>query len=239
VPACEYRAQDPELAKRRPRCGNAWVWENSRVCARADTLNDVTPTDAELIDESHEHPERFGEIFSRHFAAVFRFVARRVGTGDASDVVSDVFTTAFRIRSRYDHSRANCLPWLYGIAANHVGDRLRKRRHGSRTFLAIASTEAAWDDSADTDDRLVAESIGDQINEALGRLSRRDRETLLLFALEGLTYSEIAHALKIPEGTVGSRLARARRLMREQIVDLEQIADRMNERPGGKEEEDV
>ncbi|MGD2101670.1 MAG: RNA polymerase sigma factor, partial [Acidimicrobiia bacterium] len=88
------------------------------------------------------------------------------------------------------------------------------------------------------DDRILAESAGERINQALSRLSRRDRDTLLLYALEDLSYSEIAEALGIPEGTVGSRISRARRQIREQIPDLEQIADRMNKRPGAEGQHD-
>lgn len=185
-------------------------------------------TDAELIGESLDDPDVFRTIFSRHFDPIFRFAARRVGRDTAGDVASEVFTRAFRLRRRYDLSRADSLPWLYGIATNVVGDRLRAEQRSSRTYLAIGVPEEQW---ADVDDRVVAQSMGETINGALETLSIEDRETFLLFALEGLSYEEVGEALGVPAGTVGSRIFRVRRTIREAIPDLEQIAGRMGNQP--------
>ena len=181
-----------------------------------------TPTDAEVIAASLDDPSRFGEIFTRHHDAVYRFVSRRVGSADAADVTADIFLTAMRTRHRYHLDRPRCLPWLYGIGVNVIGDHLRRAKRRSRSYL---SQEPAMDDDFTTPvlDRIDAESASSTINRALGRLGSRDRETLLLFAIDRLTYSEIAQALGVPIGTVGSRILRARRKIIEQIPDLEQI----------------
>ena len=194
-------------------------------------MDELSRTDADLIRGSLRNPSLFGEIFSRHFTAIFRFAARRIGSDEASDVASEVFVRAFRIRGRYDPSRHDCLPWLYGIATNVVGDRIRRRRRGTRTYLVIDLADDERDAMSAADSRVVAESLVAELNDALGRLSERDRDTFLLFAITGLSYAEISEALGIPQGTVGSRINRARQLIREQIPQLEQIADRM-ERPG-------
>ncbi len=81
----------------------------------------------------------------------------------------------------------------------------------------------------DADDRLVADSVAGVLNDALGGLSKRDRETLLLFALEGLTYAEISVALDIPIGTVGSRITRARQQINESIPGLQQMITSMRQ----------
>lgn len=182
-------------------------------------------SDAEIIRASIEDPKEFGEVFARHHTAVFRFAARRVGVDAAGDTAADVFVTAFSIHHRYDTDRSDCLPWLYGIAANVIGDRLRRakrrqRAHGPEAHADVTSV------TLDVDDRLVAESVAGLLEAALDGLPWRDRETLMLFALEGLTYSEIARALNIPNGTVGSRISRARRRILEQIPNLAQIADK-------------
>ena len=195
-------------------------------------MDELSRTDADLIRGSLRNPSLFGEIFSRHFAAIFRFAARRIGSDEASDVASEVFVRAFRIRHRYDPSRHDCLPWLYGIATNVVGDRIRRRRRGgTRNFLVIDLADDDRDVMSAADSRVVAESLVAELNDALGRLSEGDRDTFLLFAITGLSYAEISEALGVPQGTVGSRINRARQLIREQIPQLEQIADRM-ERPG-------
>jgi RNA polymerase sigma-70 factor (ECF subfamily) len=181
-----------------------------------------TLTDAEVIAASLDEPSRFGELFTRHHDAVYRFASRRVGSADAADVTADIFLTAMRTRHRYRPERPNCLPWLYGIGVNVIGDHLRRVKRRSRSYL---SQEPGADDDFTTPvlDRVDAEAAVSSLNRALGRLGNRDRETLLLFAVDRLTYSEIAHALGVPIGTVGSRILRARRKIIEQIPDLEQI----------------
>jgi DNA-directed RNA polymerase specialized sigma24 family protein len=59
------------------------------------------PTDAELIAGSDEHPERFGGVFDRHFAAIHRYLLRRAGRQTADDLAVETFTVAFSRRHTY------------------------------------------------------------------------------------------------------------------------------------------
>ena len=201
-------------------------------------MSETDRTDAEIISASLRDPDVFGIVFSRYHTAVFRFAARRIGTEEAGDVASDVFVQAFRIRRRYDKSRANCLPWLYGIAGNVIGDRLRKIKRNQRLYLVAQPEPVELSPHDESDDRLVAASVALQLNVALRRLSKRDRNTLLLHALEGLTYAEIAEALGVPTGTVGSRIARARKQVSEQIPDLDQMINPMAQNAEEKDDND-
>lgn len=188
-------------------------------------MRDPHRSDAEVIAGSQQDPELFELIFRRHHAAVFKFAARRVGIDDAGDVAAEVFDRAFRIRRRYDTTKPNSLPWLYGIAANVVGDRIRRYKRHQYMHLG-ADLQIGPDETAGADDRIVATQLAEQLNRALAKLSKPDRETLLLYALEGLSYSEIAQVLNIPTGTVGSRINRARARILEEIPDLRRITDR-------------
>lgn len=190
------------------------------------------PTDAEVIAASLVEPSQFGEIFSRHHDAVYRFASRRVGSRDAADVSADIFLTAMRARHRYHLDRPNCLPWLYGIGVNVIGDHMRRVKRRRRSYL---SQDPGTDDDFTTPvlERVDAESASSILNRALARLGKVDRETLLLFAIDRLSYAEIAQALDVPIGTVGSRILRARRKIIEQIPNLEQITGRGGE--AGKE----
>lgn len=185
-------------------------------------MADIDQTDAELISASARDPTLFGAIYERHHDPVFRFAARRVGSQDAPDVTADTFVRAFEIRHRYDPAHPSCLPWLYGIAQNLVGDRLRRVRRRSRAYVVAESHNTTFEYGEEADARIVAASMAGLLNEALRQLSNRDRNTLLLYALEGLSYSEIARTLEIPPGTVGSRISRARRQISELIPDLAQ-----------------
>ncbi|MFG0334622.1 MAG: RNA polymerase sigma factor [Maioricimonas sp. JB049] len=182
-------------------------------------------TDAQIIARSLSQTHEFGKIFERHFEAIFRFCARRIGVQEARDAASEVFERAFRLRHRFDLTRESCLPWLYGISTNVVGDRLRKSKRRRRLFRQVVRDATATFDSDSVDNRVLMESVGDQIERALSTLSKRDRDTFLLFALKELTYEEIAYAQGVPLGTVGSRINRARRKLAEQIPDLIQLLE--------------
>jgi RNA polymerase sigma factor (sigma-70 family) len=176
----------------------------------------TSETDADLMAASMHDPQRFAVLFDRHARTVHRYVASRARPGDVDDVVSETFLTAFRTRARYDRAYDNARPWLLGIATNVLHHhrrsegrrlaRLRAAPPAAETEFDLAESVAATvDDAAQTD--LVAR--------ALARLDDRYRVVLLLAAGADLTYDEIARALGIPVGTVRSRLARGRHLLRE------------------------
>jgi RNA polymerase sigma factor (sigma-70 family) len=175
--------------------------------------------DAQVIEESWRVPDRFGEIFDRHVDEVFRFVARRVPRQDAADVTADVFVRAFRLRSRYDLARRSALPWLRGIARNVIGDHLRARR---RT-MAVSAAERHAEFETQSVNRLLASAASHHIVSAMEVLSPHERETFTLYALEGLSYTEISQRLGVAPGTVASRISRARRHIRESEPGLQRF----------------
>lgn len=174
-----------------------------------------TEDDAEIVAQSLEQPELFALLYDRYAPDIHRYAARRLGDTAADDVTADTFLVAFRIRSRYDRTRPNARPWLYGIAGNLIG---KQRRAEVRALRALARTghdpvAASWGESwvEDTDSRIAAQG---PLAGALAGLSAPDRHVLLLVAWAELTYQEVAEALDIPVGTVRSRLNRARRKVR-------------------------
>jgi len=181
------------------------------------------PDDGRLIAESCRVPERFGAVFDRHAAAIHGYIARRLGRDAADDLVAETFLVAFRRRGGYDPDQPSARPWLYGIATRLVS---RRRRDEVRFFRAIA--RSGLDPAADP----VAEPVADEgvrradaqtlhrrLAGALAVLSVADRDALLLLA-DGLSYQEAAQALGVPPGTLSSRLARARRKLREELGDV-------------------
>ena len=187
--------------------------------ARSNAEAEAPPDDAELMRASRQQPEQFAGIFRRYFAEVHRYVARRVGVEAAGDVVAESFLEAFRSRERFDPDRGGVRPWLYGIATNRIGSHRRAER---RYLAVLARTHAegfAEDHGDRVGDRVDAGSAGDVLARALADLPDADRDVLLLVALADLSYGETARALGIPEGTVASRLNRARRKLREALDD--------------------
>ncbi|MET0132917.1 MAG: sigma-70 family RNA polymerase sigma factor [Kibdelosporangium sp.] len=158
--------------------------------------------------------ETFEAVFDRHFRDVHGYVARRLGRDVADDVASETFLTAFRLSGRFDKSRGDRLAWLYGIATNLIRRHRRDEVRGYRAMARLdpAGVVASHDDRVVT--RVSAQHLRGALAEALAGLSAGDRDVLLLTALAGLTYDQVAEALGISYGTVCSRLNRARRKVR-------------------------
>jgi RNA polymerase sigma factor (sigma-70 family) len=172
-------------------------------------------SDAQIIAASRAEPRVFATVFDRHYDAVHRYLARRVGPDLADDLAAETFTEAFDVRFRFDTAHPDARPWLFGIATNLLRHHHRGEARRLRAYARLDRPADADDGLGGIEARLDAERAGPAIAEALMRLSAGERDVLLLFAWADLRYEEIAVALRIPIGTVRSRLHRARRRVRE------------------------
>ena len=180
-------------------------------------------TDAMVIASSVGEPERFGEIFDRHYGEIHRYLGRRVGAGLADELAAAAFVVAFRSRGRYDVGAGDARPWLFGIAANLARRHWRTERRRLRAY-ARTGVDPVFDELADVDRRLDAGAMGPELARALAALRRHEREVLLLYAWADLSYSEISAALGVRDGTVRSRLSRARAHIRELLSPIGQVS---------------
>ena len=76
----------------------------------------MSVTDEELLLASRADGDRFGELFDRHFATIYRYLHRRVGSDLADELGAETFVRAFQHRDSYDPQRAPVRAWLFGIA---------------------------------------------------------------------------------------------------------------------------
>lgn len=171
-------------------------------------------SDTEIIERSRNSPGEFAQLYDRHARAIYRFAARRIGTGVADDVMAETFLVAFERRTTFDETAGEVLPWLYGIATNLIRKHGRLEAASWRGLIAAGNAAVATDEIAELESRMDAAASVKRISAALGRMAKRDRDVLLLHAWADLSYEGIAQALDIPIGTVRSRLNRARRQMR-------------------------
>jgi RNA polymerase sigma-70 factor, ECF subfamily len=152
---------------------------------------------------------RFEALYRAHCGAVRAFVHRRVAPGAADDVVSDVFVIAWR---RLEQAPDDELPWLLGIARGVLANQ----RRGEARRLALH-------------DRLAASAVArvehgpggggeSEVIRALGSLSERDQELLLLVAWDGLDRAQAARVLGISTNAFSVRLHRARRRLERALV---------------------
>ncbi|GAA0964574.1 RNA polymerase sigma factor [Acrocarpospora macrocephala] len=155
-------------------------------------------------------PQRFGTVFDTHYQEIRRYIGRRLDLSVAEDLAAETFLIAFRQRHRFDPAQGSVRPWLYGIATKLIG---RHRRSELRRYRALARTGPPPDDDAHDQrvvDRIAAAATVSRLSAALAALSKGERDVILLVAYGGLSYDEVAAALGIANGTVASRLNRAR-----------------------------
>ncbi|MCW6007878.1 RNA polymerase sigma factor [Micromonospora sp. CPCC 205371] len=187
-------------------------------------------TDAAIIQASLGDPDRFAVIYDRYAATLYRYAHQRVGAESADDVVAEAFLAAFRGRGQYDLSRPDARPWLFGILTRKLASHHRKEKARYRA-MARAAPDGVLDGPADeVATRVIADAARRPLAAALAGLSRGDRDVLLLVAWGQLSYDEVAAALKIPPGTVGSRLNRARRKVREALGGVDPFGTSEEER---------
>lgn len=184
-------------------------------------------SDAEIIATSRARPQAFEVVFDRHFDAIVRYATGRVGAANAADVAGEVFVRAFGLRARFDGRHPSALPWLYGIAANVCREHVRKAARRRRAILRHGSAADAIATGFEVEAvaRVGAGARRQDLEAALRFLSDDEYAVLMLAAIGGVTYQEMADHLQVPVGTVRSRLSRARRRVRELLEVVRPIQD--------------
>jgi RNA polymerase sigma factor (sigma-70 family) len=171
--------------------------------------------DAAVVRASWDDPDRFAALYDRYADRLYRYAYQRVGAASAEDVVAETFLVAFRRRRSYDLSRPDARPWLFGILTKELAGHQRAEQARYRALARAAQQYETVESPADrVAARVAAHAARGRLAAALAQLSPGDRDALLLTAWGGLSYDEVAAALQVPAGTVGSRLSRARRKLR-------------------------
>ena len=167
--------------------------------------------DSTVIEDSLEAPEAFGILFDRHGAVLLRFLTRRVNPSEAEGLLGEVFRIAFERRAHFDRERESSRPWLYGIAANVVAKHQRSEARRLRATARVAARPVLSDDPVEQAlPAIDARTRWSRVADAVSGLPAPEREAILLFVWEELSYQEIADVLDVPVGTIRSRLNRAR-----------------------------
>ena len=175
----------------------------------------------------------FDELVQRYQDMVFNLAYRLLGGYDESvDLSQEVFLQVYRKLGTFRRD-ASLRTWIYRIVINRAKNRQRwwRRRFGEMTAMSLddmeanpnvgAVSSARGDDlSGDLvapDKALERKEVGRLLLDAIAKLPFTQRTILLLKEVEGLSYDEISTTLDLPLGTVKSRLARARKLLRDKL----------------------
>ena len=155
----------------------------------------------------------FEEAVLPHLDAAFNYARWLTNNStEAEDVVQDACVRALRFLSslRDDDARA----WLFAIVRNTWYSRVSRRAHLAEATPLDSTPDARPDVALDPEERLLQQHTVALVRAALEQLPVDFREVIVLREFEGLSYREIAAVVRVPIGTVMSRLARGReRLM--------------------------
>ena len=161
------------------------------------------------------------EIVQRYHRRIYNICYRFAGSADdAQDLTQEVFIKMYRTLSSYDVERGAFMTWITTITRNLLVDHFRKSKQDRITDSLDATpsehedsmplVEQIQDKSLPPDSRVQSRETGETVHRALQKLSPDLREAVILRDLQDLDYREIATVLKVPEGTVKSRINRGR-----------------------------
>jgi RNA polymerase sigma-70 factor (ECF subfamily) len=169
-------------------------------------------------------PEAWQELVVAQHRRVYAICYRFTGSGtDAEDLTQEVFLKLYRNLASFDVERGSFQTWITTLARNLLVDHFRRTRL-ERATDSLDASFSGDDDGATLADRMAkltdphpspeAHAAGMElrvrIQQGLAQLSPELREAVILRDLEDMDYKEIAQVLRIPEGTVKSRISRGR-----------------------------
>lgn len=167
-------------------------------------------------------------LVQRYQDMVFNLAYRLLGNYEESvDIAQEVFLQVYRKLGTFRRD-ASLRTWIYRIVINRAKNRQRwwHRRFGEMTAVSLDDAEASprWDIATPTnggplapDEALERKEVSQLLLRAIDELPFSHRTILLLKEIEGLSYDEISETLDLPLGTVKSRLARARKSLRDKL----------------------
>jgi RNA polymerase sigma-70 factor (ECF subfamily) len=161
------------------------------------------------------------DIVQRYHRRIYNICYRFAGTSDdAQDLTQEVFIKMYRTLPSYDVSKGAFMTWVTTVTRNLLVDHFRKSKQDRMTDSLDAapsehedaqplSTQIA-DPAKSAHEQVQSRETRDAVHLALQKLSPELREAVILRDLQDMDYKDIAGALKVPEGTVKSRINRGR-----------------------------
>jgi RNA polymerase sigma-70 factor (ECF subfamily) len=163
----------------------------------------------------------FEVLVERHQRRVFRLLMRMMGTREeAEDVSQETFLSLHRHGKRF-RSEARFSTFVYRVAANAALNRRRTLGRARARTDRLAVRQAGGDNlpysPRNPEDAALGSELSQRVRDALQNLTPSLRMPVVLYDIEGLAYGEIAEILGVAEGTIKSRIHRARKALREEL----------------------
>lgn len=191
-------------------------------------------TEQELVARAKSgDADAFAQLVEANQNRIYSLALRMVGNPeDAADLAQEAFLSAWRGLERFQ-GEAAFSTWLYRLTSNACIDFLRKekRKRAAGSVLYLDDTEEGAtldlpDYDADPHRQLEQSEVREAIANGLAELSPEHRKVLALREVSGLSYAEIADILGLEEGTVKSRISRARLALRKKLVETGNFSPR-------------
>jgi RNA polymerase sigma-70 factor (ECF subfamily) len=168
--------------------------------------------EAQLVQRAKQDPQAFAALYDHYVERIYAFVQRETGdTAVSQDIVSATFEKALKNLPRYEWRGISFGAWLYKIARSEIALHYRRQNRYLPLvgrFLSphrVEPTVQRWQED-------------DEVQEALGKLSKRDQEILRLSFFEELSHEEIGEVLNCSSRNVAVRLHRALKRLGKQLA---------------------
>jgi len=187
----------------------------------------LTTEEREFLDALQRGDQRaFARLVTAHQDRVFSYLLRMLGSRyEAAEVSQEVFTAAFRFIGHF-RGESSLLTWLLKIASNMYKNRIRynvRRKRGKEASFDDEIEQAGFrpigERPESPEGALASRELHVAIEEAIQKLPDEFREVLVLRDLELLAYSDIQELTGLPEGTIKSRIHRARQYLADMLKE--------------------
>jgi RNA polymerase sigma-70 factor (ECF subfamily) len=187
-------------------------------------LDKTTLTDQELVLLSLRERALFGGVVERYQARLRRYITRLgvKNPDDQEDVLQEIFIKVYRNLNSFDQS-LSFSSWIYRIAHNEAISWYRKLKVRPEGYLVADPTillELLSSEGEDPESRAERKLNADLIERALEILDEKYRTILVLRYFEHLEYEEISDVLRMPVGTVGTLIHRAKKQLRDELSKI-------------------
>jgi RNA polymerase sigma-70 factor (ECF subfamily) len=185
----------------------------------------MSQNDKSLLERSKKGDiEAFEKLIEDYQTKVFNIAFRMIGNyDDASDLAQEVFLRVYKSLKGFKE-QSSFSTWIYSITKNVCLDEIRRRKNKNVVYLdedirlndgdVARQLESRDDTPEETAER---NELRRQINDVINKLNDEHRMVIILRDIQGFSYEEIGEITGCPEGTVKSRINRARKLLREML----------------------
>ena len=184
------------------------------------------PTESELVQRARQGDEgAFAALVEQNQSRIFNLALRMTGNpDDAAELAQEALINAWKGLSKFQGG-SSFATWLYRLTSNACIDFLRREKRRSGLSMTVSLDEDEEERQVELPDLRYSPEVEAErrelraaIREGLEMLSEEHRKVLVLRELDGLSYAQIGQILGLEEGTVKSRIARARVALRKYLV---------------------